>query len=228
LSLLKLAASPTWLTFHPSGRYLYAINEVSDFDGNNGPVSAFTVDRTNGDLRFLNTVSSRARVRSISVSTPPAGTHSSPIIWRAASRYFQFCRTVLSVLQLTSVETREALGTIHATDAPPGSLQISGHDAPHAHMIKPDRDNRSVLQTDLGQEGSTSIKLTAISVRWRLPTLRLFHFRLEMVLVTLHFIPTGDGCIPFRRSHRRLYFFFMMPRPDRSRCSRQYQLSLPL
>ena len=36
LLLLKLAAettSPSWLTLHPSGRYLYAVNEVSDFEG---------------------------------------------------------------------------------------------------------------------------------------------------------------------------------------------------
>ncbi len=52
LSLIKLAAesrSPSWLEFHPSGKYLYAANEVADFDGNNGSVSAFAVDRSSGD-----------------------------------------------------------------------------------------------------------------------------------------------------------------------------------
>ena len=45
-----------------------------------------------------------------------------------------------------------SLGSIHAIDAPPGSYAISGHDAPHAHMIHPDPNNRFVLQTDLGQD----------------------------------------------------------------------------
>ena len=44
------------------------------------------------------------------------------------------------------------LGSIHAASAPPGSFAISGHDAPHAHMIHPDLQNRFVLQTDLGQD----------------------------------------------------------------------------
>lgn len=44
------------------------------------------------------------------------------------------------------------LGSLHATHAPTGSFAISGHDAPHPHMIHPDPANRSVLQTDLGQD----------------------------------------------------------------------------
>ena len=31
-----------------------------------------------------------------------------------------------------------SLGSTHATDAPRGSFAISGHDAPHAHMIAAD------------------------------------------------------------------------------------------
>ena len=61
LVLLKLAAettSPSWLAFHPSGRYLYAVNEVSDYRGSSGSVSAFAVNRESGDLQLLNVVNS--------------------------------------------------------------------------------------------------------------------------------------------------------------------------
>jgi 6-phosphogluconolactonase len=61
LTPVKLAAetaNPTWLTIHPSRQYLYASNEVSNLKGGNGSVSAFTIDRSNGELRFLNSVSS--------------------------------------------------------------------------------------------------------------------------------------------------------------------------
>lgn len=37
LKLVKLAvetASPSWLSLHPSGNYLYAVNEVSNYEGN--------------------------------------------------------------------------------------------------------------------------------------------------------------------------------------------------
>jgi 6-phosphogluconolactonase (cycloisomerase 2 family) len=45
-----------------------------------------------------------------------------------------------------------SLGGRHATNAPLGSSAISGHDAPHAHMIAADPANRFVLATDLAQD----------------------------------------------------------------------------
>lgn len=155
LSLLKLAAettSPSWLTFHPSGRYLYSINEISDFDGKNGSVSAFAIDRTNGDLRLLNTVSSRGAGPAY-VSVDATGKYA------FVANYFGGNIAVLPILPNGSLgpaadfhQDKGSLGSIHATNAPPGSFAISGHDAPHAHMIHPDPKNRFVLQTDLGQD----------------------------------------------------------------------------
>jgi 6-phosphogluconolactonase (cycloisomerase 2 family) len=45
-----------------------------------------------------------------------------------------------------------SVGATHANDAPPGSFAVSGHDAPHAHMIAADPGNRFVLTADLGQD----------------------------------------------------------------------------
>src|SRR5258708_36828557 len=63
LTQVKVAAqvpSPSWLAIHPHGRYLYAVNEISNFNGTtSGSVSAFSINRTNGDLTFLNVVSSQ-------------------------------------------------------------------------------------------------------------------------------------------------------------------------
>ncbi len=42
------------------------------------------------------------------------------------------------------------IGTIKATNAPPGSFAISGHDRTHAHMIQADPTGRYVLHVDLG------------------------------------------------------------------------------
>jgi 6-phosphogluconolactonase len=39
------------------------------------------------------------------------------------------------------------LGPTHAVKAPPGSFAISGHDAPHAHMIQTDPGATSCLLT---------------------------------------------------------------------------------
>src|SRR5215469_10113161 len=62
LSRPKLVAktmSPSWIALSPDVKALYAGNEVSDFNGTKtGSVSAFAIDRSTGDLRLLNAVSS--------------------------------------------------------------------------------------------------------------------------------------------------------------------------
>src|SRR5579862_2020344 len=44
--------NPSYLALHPSGRYLYAVNER--YTGEGGGVSAFAVDRQSGSLTLLN------------------------------------------------------------------------------------------------------------------------------------------------------------------------------
>ena len=52
-------ASPSFLAIHPNRRFLYAVNEVSKFEGkSSGAVSAFAMDRETGKLSLLNQVSS--------------------------------------------------------------------------------------------------------------------------------------------------------------------------
>src|SRR5580704_11256575 len=61
LSKSRLAAktrNPSWICIHPSRKYLYAINEITDFNGTNGSVSAFSISHQDGGLTLLNSVSS--------------------------------------------------------------------------------------------------------------------------------------------------------------------------
>jgi 6-phosphogluconolactonase len=47
--------NPSYVALHPSGRYLYAANEVGDFDGkSSGAISAFAIDLATGGLTLLN------------------------------------------------------------------------------------------------------------------------------------------------------------------------------
>jgi len=47
--------NPSYLAFDPSRRFLYAVNELKEFEGvPTGAISAFSVDRDSGDLKFLN------------------------------------------------------------------------------------------------------------------------------------------------------------------------------
>src|SRR5215213_5371408 len=48
-------ANPGFLTLSADGRFLYTINELTEFNGQNGGgASAFAVDRATGKLTFLN------------------------------------------------------------------------------------------------------------------------------------------------------------------------------
>src|SRR6478672_7877626 len=52
--------NPSYVAIHPTGRYLYAVNEISDYKGEkDGAVSAFAIDKKTGRLTLLNQVSSR-------------------------------------------------------------------------------------------------------------------------------------------------------------------------
>src|SRR5262245_57939926 len=51
--------NPSFLAIHPSGKFLYAVSEVSDADGKpGGAVSAFSLDPKTGELKKLNNRSS--------------------------------------------------------------------------------------------------------------------------------------------------------------------------
>ena len=51
--------NPSFLALHPNGRFLYAVGEVSSFEGaKTGAVSAFAIDPKTGDLTLLNQQSS--------------------------------------------------------------------------------------------------------------------------------------------------------------------------
>ena len=60
VGLVAETRSPSWLALHPSGRFLYAANEVNDVDADkSGSVSAFSIDPATGTLTLLNSQSSR-------------------------------------------------------------------------------------------------------------------------------------------------------------------------
>lgn len=155
LKPLKLAAktaSPSWLSLHPSGRYLYAANEVTNFNGVNGSVSAYAVDRTSGDLRFLNTVSSEGGGPAY-ISTDADGRYVFVANYVGGSIAVFPIHSDGSLANACDVlHDSGSVGSAKPTNAVPGSFAWSGHDAPHAHMIEADPNNRFVLHTDLGQD----------------------------------------------------------------------------
>lgn len=151
------AANPSWLTFDRTRQVLYACNEITDFNGGTtGSVSAYAVEG-GGNLRLLNTVSSGGG----------APVHLSVHTGGRFAFVANYAGGNVAVLRLapngsllgTSVVQADAsacgaaactLGPDHAQLAPPGSFAISGHDAPHAHMVQSDPAGRFVIANDLG------------------------------------------------------------------------------
>jgi 6-phosphogluconolactonase len=155
LTLIDLAAAApnaSWLSLDPSGRFLYAANEVANFAGNTGSVSAYAVDRLNGKLQLLNVVSSEgAGPAHLSVDL------SGKYVFVA--NYAGGNVAVLPILPTGALgaatyvhQDTGSLGPTIPSTAPAGSFAFSGHDKPHAHMIHAAPGNRFVLQTDLGQD----------------------------------------------------------------------------
>jgi len=150
--LVAKTPSPSWIAIHPSRKYLFAVNEVTDYNGNSGSVSAFAIDAATGDLRPINAVSSQ-------------GAGPAYLSIDASGRYAfvaNYAGGSIAVLPISSDgalgaavdvhRSNSSIGSAQATNAPQGSFAISGHDGPHAHMILPDQQNKFVLATDLGQD----------------------------------------------------------------------------
>ena len=144
--------NPSWIAIHPSKKYLYAVNEVSDYNGNSGSVSAFAIDEASGELSALNVVSSEG-AGPCYLSIDGSGSYAFVANYGGGTIAVLPIREDGALGAATDVHRdSEHLGRAQAVDAPTGSYAVSGHDAPHAHMIAPDPEGKFVLATDLGQD----------------------------------------------------------------------------
>lgn len=147
----EMGTSPSSLALNAAGTRLYSANETDRVGENKeGTVSAFTINKSGGNLELLNTVPSVGAGPTY-VSVHPSGKHI------LVANYFGGSVAVLPILPdgrlgaATSVKSVAGkLGPTKATNAPPGSFAFSGHDRTHAHMIQADPSGRFVLHVDLG------------------------------------------------------------------------------
>ena len=145
--------NPSWLALNPAGTHLYSCDEIHQYQGKKaGAVSSYSVDRSTGHLTFLNTVSSEGDGPA-HISVHPSGRY------LFVANYGGGSIAVLPILSSGELgpatdfhQDKGPLGPKHATSAPPGSFAISGHDAPHAHMIESDPSGKRVISTDLGMD----------------------------------------------------------------------------
>jgi 6-phosphogluconolactonase len=166
LSAARLAArtpNPAWISIHPSKKFLYAANEMTGADAGQSSVTAFAIDSESGNLSELNSASSEG-------AGPAHMSIDAKGKFIFVANYAGGAIAVLPIHQDGSIgaavdvhRNHDAIGSLHASNAPRGSFAISGHDTPHAHMILPDPGNKFVLATDLAQDRIYVYKFDEIS-----------------------------------------------------------------
>lgn len=145
------SASPSWLAFDPQRRFVYAVNEVDDFNGGNtGGVTAFGIDRSTGELTEINAVSSEG-AGPAHCSVHPSGR------FVFVANYGAGNIAVLPVQQNGGVGSavdvqgdQGPAGAGHPAEGPPGNFSVSDHNGPHAHMIAADPSGKFAIVNDLG------------------------------------------------------------------------------
>jgi 6-phosphogluconolactonase (cycloisomerase 2 family) len=161
--ILTGIVSPSSLAFHPNKKFMYAVNEISNFTGANtsGSVTSMSIDPATGDLKILNAINSGGRGPA-HLSVDPSGKYV------FAANYGSGQVGVLSIKSdgsldavVDSKQITGELGKNPAAEAPPGSFAISGHDAPHVHQTEMDPFGRFLLASDLGTDSVYVYKLDA-------------------------------------------------------------------
>jgi len=142
MSIVGVAAetiNPSFLAFHPNGKYLYAVNETGEFgDEKSGAVSAFSIDRKTGKLTLLNQVASR-------------GAGPCHISLDKTGRYVLVANYDAGTVAVFPVQDNGQLGKYtgfakHTGQGPNKERQ----EGPHAHWIATSPDNQFLLAADLG------------------------------------------------------------------------------
>jgi 6-phosphogluconolactonase len=139
LGLVAELVSPSFLAVHPNRRFLYAVNEVAKYEGQEGgAVSAFAIDRRTGKLSFLNSVSTRG-AGPCHLALDKTGKNVLVANYGAGSV------AVFPVLQDGRLGEASAFVQHAGSSVTPGRQE-----GPHAHSILPSPDNRFVIAADLG------------------------------------------------------------------------------
>lgn len=139
LGLMAESTNPSFLAVDPSGRFLYAVNEISNYQAQkSGGVSAFAIDRKTGKLTFLNEVPSR-------------GAGPCYVTLDKTGRYVLVANYDGGSVAIFPVAPDGRLGEASAFVQHTGhSVNPQRQECPHAHAIELSPDNRFALAADLG------------------------------------------------------------------------------
>jgi 6-phosphogluconolactonase len=133
--------NPSYLAIHPNRSFLYAVNEVDDFVGQEGGgVSAFAIDADSGELELLNTQSSRGKAP-CHISVERTGR------FAVVGNYGGGNAAILPILE--DGQLGPATDVVQHSGS---SIDPERQTAPFVHSILPDPTNRFAVVADLGMD----------------------------------------------------------------------------
>lgn len=133
--------NPSYLALHPQQPFLYAVNEVGSFAGEEGGgVSAFAIDPESGEVSLLNAYSSR-------------GQDPCYISVEQTGRFALVANYTGGNAAVLPVQADGRLGPASDVAQHSGSsLHPDRQTAPFVHCIRPDPTNRFAIAADLGAD----------------------------------------------------------------------------
>jgi 6-phosphogluconolactonase len=139
LQLVAETPSPSFLAIHPSGKLLYAVNELDKLDGKKGGgVSAFDLDPKTGALKYLN-------------RQPSQGAHPCHLVVDPSGKYVLAANYTGGSVIVLPIEKDGSLGEASDFVQHQGSsVNKNRQEAPHAHSINLDKAGRFAFAADLG------------------------------------------------------------------------------
>ena len=140
LGLAAETVNPTFVTFSPSGRFLYAANEIYQFGGRpTGTASAFSIDRESGRLTLLNRMASGG-----------TGTCYARVDFSGRNLLLaNFGSGSVAVLPLAGDGSlRPASAFVQDEGSGPNPRQAG----PHAHSFNVSPDNRHAIEAEFGMD----------------------------------------------------------------------------
>src|SRR5213594_3312737 len=132
---INAGANSSFLTIHPNGRVLYAVNEIEP----SGAVSAFAIERATGALTRLN-------------QQPSGGGAPCYVSLERSGRALLVANYAGGSVALLPIEPNGALAPAHVVQHTGKGPNAERQEAPHAHCILPDPSNRFALAADLGAD----------------------------------------------------------------------------
>jgi 6-phosphogluconolactonase len=139
IGLAAEAENPSFLAVHPHGRFLYAVNEIADFEGqSSGSVSAFAIDPHSGELKLSGKIASLGAMPAY-VSLDRRGRYALVANYQGGS-----------VAVFPVAESGGLLAPSAFVDHTEASRKAGSQKSSHAHAIRVAKDNKFAIAADLG------------------------------------------------------------------------------